>query len=234
VSSSKAGAPRGEGGDPLVPRKNTWSTHVKRAVDLLVGVMLLCVIGPLLLAVALAIRLVMGPPVLFRQSRPGLGGRPFELLKFRTMSEATDSGGHSLPDDLRLTALGRFLRRFSLDEIPSLFNVLRGDMSLVGPRPLLMAYLPYFTARERLRFDVRPGLTGWAQVNGRNATPWAVRLEHDAWYVEHQSLWLDLRILLTTPARVVAGKDVVVAPRSAMLDLDQERGGDGESRSRPA
>lgn len=197
----------------------------KRCLDLFVAVCLLLLLGPVMLATAFTVRVCMGSPVLFRQQRPGLARRPFSLLKFRTMTSARAPDGSLLPDGRRLTPLGVFLRRFSLDELPALLNVVSGDMSLVGPRPLLFKYLPYFTPREGRRFSVKPGLTGWAQVNGRNNTPWVARLEHDAWYVDNHCFWLDMRILLLTPARVLGGQDVVPNPRSVMLDLDEEREG---------
>jgi lipopolysaccharide/colanic/teichoic acid biosynthesis glycosyltransferase len=202
---------------------------MKRALDIVLSATLLILLSPVIAAVALAIRVAMGPPVLFRQVRPGQGERPFALLKFRTMTGARSPSGELLGDGLRLTHLGSFLRRSSLDELPTLLNVLKGELSLVGPRPLLMRYLPYFTARERLRFAVPPGITGWAQVNGRNNTPWNVRLEQDAWYVENRSLLLDLEILVRTLLRVAGGRDVVVDARSVMLNLDEERAGAGQS-----
>jgi lipopolysaccharide/colanic/teichoic acid biosynthesis glycosyltransferase len=176
---------------------------MKRAVDIAGGSLGLLLLGPVLLLTALTVRLAIGSPVLFRQARPGLHGRPFTLLKFRTMQEAHDERGHPLPDDVRLTRLGRFLRSTSLDELPALWNVLRGEMSLVGPRPLLTEYLPLYTPRQAKRHEVRPGITGWAQVNGRNALDWDQRLELDAWYVEHRTFLLDLRIIALTALKVV-------------------------------
>lgn len=181
---------------------------LKRSFDLACAALLLAALLPAMLLVALAIRLRMGSPVLFRQERPGLGGRLFIVYKFRTMRLATDARGEPLPDGERLTALGAFLRRTSLDELPQLFNVLRGDMSLVGPRPLLVEYLPLYSARQARRHDVRPGITGWAQVNGRNATSWPQRFELDLWYVEHAGFGLDLKILWLTVAKVFSGAGV--------------------------
>jgi lipopolysaccharide/colanic/teichoic acid biosynthesis glycosyltransferase len=178
-----------------------------------------------MLAVAAAVRWKMGRPVLFAHPRPGLGERTFVLYKFRTMVEQRGPLGKELPDTARLTPLGRFLRRYSLDELPQLWNVLRGDMSLVGPRPLQLDYLPYFTARERLRHTVRPGITGWAQVCGRNKAPWDERLANDVWYVENRSLWLDLKILAMTAILVLRHRNVVVDPRSIMKNLNEERAG---------
>ncbi|HYH83635.1 MAG TPA: sugar transferase [Longimicrobium sp.] len=175
----------------------------KRALDVAAAAAGLAVLSPLLLGVALAVRLRLGSPVLFRQTRPGLGGRPFRMYKFRTMRDAVGPDGEPLPDAERLTPFGRVLRSTSLDELPELVNVLRGEMSLVGPRPLLMEYLPLYSPRQARRHEVRPGLTGWAQVNGRNALGWPEKLEMDAWYVDHRSFALDLRILLLTVGRVV-------------------------------
>jgi lipopolysaccharide/colanic/teichoic acid biosynthesis glycosyltransferase len=178
---------------------------------------------PLMVILALAIRREMGAPVLFRQQRPGRGGRPFTLYKFRTMNDHRDDQGKLLPDEQRVTRVGRLLRRSSLDELPELFNVLRGDMSLVGPRPLLQRYMPYYSPRERRRFELRPGITGWAQVHGRNHLPWTERFEKDVWYVDHLSLRLDVTILLLTVKRVLKQENVLVAPQRIMLDLDEER-----------
>jgi lipopolysaccharide/colanic/teichoic acid biosynthesis glycosyltransferase len=158
---------------------------------------------PLLLVIALLVRVAIGKPVLFRQERPGLGGRPFTLLKFRTMTDATDANGRLLPDEVRLGRFGKWLRASSLDELPEIFNVLVGDMSLVGPRPLLMEYLPLYTAEQMRRHEVRPGITGWAQVNGRNAISWSQKFALDVWYVDHWSMGLDLRILWMTLVRVL-------------------------------
>jgi sugar transferase EpsL len=178
---------------------------LKRFFDILAACAILIVSLPVALIVALAILFAMGRPVLFRQPRPGLRGKIFILNKFRTMSEKRDACGNLLEDGRRLTSLGRLLRKTSLDEIPQLWNVLIGDMSLVGPRPLLVQYLPLYSESQRRRHDVRPGITGWAQVNGRNATTWEERFRLDVWYVEHQSFWLDLRILAITALRVFSG-----------------------------
>ena len=178
---------------------------VKRVMDVSIASLALIMLSIPMLIAALAVRLKMGGPVLFRQWRPGLKGQAFEVLKFRTMTDARDERGAPLPDERRLTATGSWLRRLSLDELPQLINVLRGDMSLVGPRPLLMEYLPLYTPEQARRHDVLPGITGWAQVNGRNAVDWEERFRLDVWYVDHQSLWLDLRILGLTLVRVLAG-----------------------------
>ena len=174
------------------------SSALKRAMDLAVCVAAAIVLSPLVLTTALAVRVMLGRPVLFRQQRPGLGGRSFEMIKFRTMRDLRDSRGDLLPDEVRLGRFGRWLRESSLDELPEIYNVIRGDMSLVGPRPLLMEYLPLYTAEQRRRHEVRPGITGWAQVNGRNAISWNEKFEHDVWYVDNWSLGLDLRILRRT------------------------------------
>jgi lipopolysaccharide/colanic/teichoic acid biosynthesis glycosyltransferase len=175
---------------------------MKRPFDVAVAATALLACAPLLLAVALAVRLVLGRPVLFVQERPGRHGVPFRLIKFRTMRDAFDAEGRPLPDGERLTGLGHFLRSTSLDELPELWNVLRGEMSLVGPRPLLMEYLPLYTPEQARRHEVRPGITGWAQVNGRNALSWEEKFRLDVWYVDNRSFWLDLKILWLTAVKV--------------------------------
>jgi len=174
----------------------------KRTLDFLAAVCALFVLAPAFFALAVAIRLRMGGPVLFRQTRIGRDDRGFQIAKFRTMTDARDSAGNLMPDEDRLTALGRLIRRTSLDELPQLWNVLKGDMSLVGPRPLLPQYLPRYTALQRRRHEVKPGITGWAQVNGRNALTWEQKFELDVWYVDHAGFWLDIRILLLTLLQV--------------------------------
>lgn len=188
----------------------------KRLFDAAVAAMMLILLAPVLLLVALLILARLGAPILFRQVRPGRGGRPFTIYKFRTMREEHDAAREPPPDAQRLTPLGAALRRASLDELPQLFNVLRGDMSLVGPRPLLMEYLPLYSARQARRHEVRPGITGWAQVNGRNATSWPERFELDVWYVEHRSFGLDLKILWLTLARVFSGSGVAQPGQATM------------------
>lgn len=180
---------------------------MKRGFDLLIAALAILVLSPLFVILALIVRSSMGAPVLFRQSRPGRGGKAFILLKFRTMRVAP-IGAEPLPDGERLTALGRFLRHTSLDELPELINVLKGDMSLVGPRPLLMEYLPLYSSEQARRHEVRPGITGWAQVNGRNAISWEEKFTLDVWYVDHQSMALDLRILWKTVAGVISAAGV--------------------------
>lgn len=181
---------------------------MKRTFDILGAVLLSVLLLPVLIIVALLVRMKLGPPVLFRQSRPGWQGRPFTLVKFRTMKDWRDSDGNLLPDAQRLTSFGKFLRSTSLDELPELWNVLKGEMSLVGPRPLLMEYLPIYSPEQARRHDVRPGVTGWAQVNGRNAVGWKERLELDVWYVDNCSMLLDLKILLMTISRVISRKGI--------------------------
>lgn len=173
----------------------TYRRWGKRAIDLAVVVPLGVALLPLGLLLAALVRWRLGSPVLFRHERPGLGGEPFTLLKLRTMRDLRDARGELLPDEDRLTPFGRFLRKTSLDELPGLWNVVRGEMSLVGPRPLLLEYLPRYTAEQARRHEVRPGITGWAQVHGRNRLSWREKFEHDVWYVDHLSLGLDLRIL---------------------------------------
>lgn len=174
----------------------------KRLFDIALASVMLLAAAPLLVVIAILIRIRMGSPVLFRQVRPGLHARPFEMIKFRTMLDATGPDGQPLPDGERLTPLGRFLRSTSLDELPELWNVLKGEMSLVGPRPLLMEYVPLYSPEQARRHEVRPGITGWAQVNGRNAIGWEEKLALDSWYVDHRTALLDLKILLQTAAKV--------------------------------
>lgn len=175
---------------------------MKRLFDLLVSLILFICLSPITMIVALAVRIKLGSPVVFKQQRPGLYGKPFYLYKFRTMTDTKDGNGQLLPDQLRLTTFGRILRKFSLDELPQLINVMKGDISLVGPRPLLMDYLPFYTAEQHRRHDVKPGITGWAQVNGRNAISWEEKFKLDVWYVDHHSFLLDMKILYLTVFKV--------------------------------
>jgi len=175
----------------------------KRLFDFFFSLIIICILFPFLVLVAFLILILMGKPVLFKQERPGLHGKAFYLYKFRTMKDERDGHGNLLPDDLRLTPLSRLLRRFSIDELPQLFNVLEGNLSLVGPRPLLMEYLPLYTPEQFRRHNVKPGITGWAQVNGRNAISWDEKFKFDVWYVDNWSVWLDMKILLLTVIKVL-------------------------------
>lgn len=176
---------------------------IKRLFDFTCALLGLLVLFPVIVLVAILIQSKLGSPAFFRQTRPGLKGKPFEMVKFRTMLDATDKHGNLLPDDERMTPFGSFLRASSLDELPELWNVLRGDMSLVGPRPLLMEYLPLYSKEQYRRHEVRPGVTGWAQVNGRNAISWEDKFKLDVWYVDNRSFWLDLKILFLTVKKVL-------------------------------
>ena len=188
----------------------------KRIFDFAAAGLLLILLSPLLLVLALFVRINLGSPILFSQARPGLTGKIFVIYKFRTMRDAQGQDGKPLPDAQRLTRFGKFLRTSSLDELPELWNVLRGDMSLVGPRPLLVEYLKLYSPRQAMRHDVRPGITGWAQVNGRNALTWSEKFELDVWYVERCSFGLDLRILLKTVADVLRQKDITASGHATM------------------
>ena len=198
---------------------------LKRSVDFFVALTLLIAVSPLLALLALAVRWKLGNPVLFAQTRPGLRGAPFKFYKFRTMTDARDTAGEPLPDAARLTSFGELMRKFSLDELPQLVNVLKGDMSLVGPRPLLMEYLPLYNERQAKRHAVRPGITGWAQVNGRNALAWEERFELDLWYVEHQSFWLDLKIIAMTAGRMLRPQGISQPGQATMTKFTGSRRG---------
>ncbi|MBF8795128.1 sugar transferase [Pseudomonas monteilii] len=189
---------------------------MKRVIDFTGALIGLTLLSPVILVVAVLIKRRLGGPVLFRQIRPGLGGKPFEMIKFRTMRDAYDSNGVPLPDSQRMTPFGSFLRSSSLDELPELWNVLKGDMSLVGPRPLLMEYLPLYNERQYRRHKVRPGVTGWAQINGRNALGWPEKFELDVWYVENRSLWLDIKIIALTVKKVVKRDGISASGEATM------------------
>jgi sugar transferase EpsL len=191
---------------------------VKRLVDIVGATILTVVLSPILAGLAAAIRLTMGSPVLFRQLRPGYKGRPFEVLKFRTMRAAVDAEGSELPDEERLTRLGVFMRQLSLDELPQLWNILRGDMSFIGPRPLLMEFLKWYSPEQMRRHDVKPGVTGWAQVQGRHAILFSKRLELDVWYVDNRNLGLDLKILGLTFLKVLSMRGAQPAQTDAEVD----------------
>lgn len=196
----------------------------KRILDILVAAAGLVVLSPILLLVAILVRIFLGTPILFRQQRPGYKGKPFYIYKFRTMTDARDPDGELLPDADRLTPLGRFLRRLSLDELPEIFNVLRGEMSLVGPRPLLMEYLPRYSSEQMRRHDVYPGLTGWAQVHGRNAISWGDKFRLDVWYVDHWSFWLDIQIILLTLWKVIKREGI---NQPGQETIEYFKGGEG-------
>ncbi len=210
----------GISGRMSLPRGGTLYARLgKRLLDVALVVTLMAVALPLAVAVAVAVWASLGFPLFFCQWRPGQGGRPFTLVKFRTMTGARDVSGEVLTDERRLTRFGSWLRRASLDELPELINVLWGDMSLVGPRPLLMHYLPRYTAEQARRHDVRPGITGWAQVNGRNALTWEEKFKLDVWYVDHLCLCLDLRILWMTIVKVVSGEGISAAGHATMPEF---------------
>lgn len=189
---------------------------LKRLLDIVIASTALVLLSPLYVFVAYKVKKNLGSPVLFRQTRPGLHGKPFEMIKFRTMKDALDEQGNPLPDSERLTPFGKMLRSTSLDEMPELWNVIKGDMSIVGPRPLLMEYLPLYNKEQAKRHDVRPGMTGHAQVNGRNAISWEEKFKLDTWYVENQSIWLDFKIMLKTVKKVIAKDDISEAGEATM------------------
>ncbi len=196
---------------------------MKRVFDLLASAFGLLLLAVPLAVLALQVRRKLGSPVLFTQVRPGLYGKPFRMIKFRTMTDARDASGALLLDAQRLTPFGRFLRSSSLDELPELWNVLRGEMSLVGPRPLLMEYLPLYSSEQARRHEVRPGITGWAQVNGRNAISWADKFALDVWYVDHRSLWLDVRILWLTVRKVLVRDGISAAGEATMPRFEGDK-----------
>ena len=200
---------------------------LKRGFDVSIALALLLLLSPLLALLALAVRRKLGRPVLFTQIRPGRHGTPFEFYKFRTMTEARNAAGELLPDAARLTPFGELMRKSSLDELPQLVNVLKGDMSLVGPRPLLMEYLPLYSERQSKRHAVRPGITGWAQVNGRNALTWEERFELDLWYVDHRSFRLDLKIIAKTAWRMLRPQGIAQPGHATMTKFTgPQRGGE--------
>ncbi|ADW20937.1 sugar transferase involved in lipopolysaccharide synthesis [Thermus scotoductus SA-01] len=200
------------------------SPLLKRILDVVGASFALLAFGPLMLYVALRIWREMGSPVLFRQVRPGLQGRPFVMYKFRTMTEERDADGRLLPDERRLTPLGKFLRQYSLDEFPEFINVLKGEMSLVGPRPLLMEYLERYTPEQARRHEVKPGITGWAQVNGRNALSWEEKFKLDVWYVDNWNLLLDLKILLMTIVKVLRREGISAQGHATMPEFKGSKG----------
>lgn len=196
---------------------------IKRAFDLIPTIPALIVLSPFLIILATLAAILLGSPILFRQKRPGWHGNPFFLLKFRTMTNARDANGALLPDALRLTSFGRFLRATSLDELPELFNVLRGEMSLVGPRPLLMQYLDRYTQEQARRHEVKPGITGWAQINGRNAITWEEKFKLDVWYVDNWSLLLDIKIIGVTIWKILKREGINQAGQATMDEFKSSR-----------
>ena len=192
---------------------------LKRVIDLSASLFALVVLSPIMIGLSGLIHLRLGSPILFRQQRPGLNGKSFIIYKFRTMTSERDVDGNLLPDVERLTRLGQFLRSTSLDELPELLNVLKGDMSLVGPRPLLLQYLDRYTSEQARRHEVRPGITGWAQVNGRNAITWEEKFELDVWYIDRCSLWLDIKILLLTAWKVIRREDISEQGQATMSEF---------------
>lgn len=189
---------------------------LKRLLDIVIASSALVLLSPIYALVAYKVKKNLGSPVLFRQVRPGLHGKPFEMIKFRSMKDALDTAGNPLPDSERLTPFGKMLRATSLDEMPELWNVIKGDMSIVGPRPLLMEYLPLYNEQQAKRHNVRPGITGYAQVNGRNAISWKKKFELDTWYVENRSLWLDFKIMLKTVQKVLSKDDISAEGEATM------------------
>jgi len=199
--------------------KGFYRLSGKRAFDLLVTLPSLIVLSPFMAVIALLVRMKISRSVFFRQGRPGLNGKPFILYKFRTMTEDLDGQGDLLPDKERLTGLGKFLRRASLDELPELWNVLKGDMSLVGPRPLLVSYLERYSPEQARRHDVKPGITGWAQVNGRNAITWEDKFRHDVWYVDNRNFRLDIKIIFMTILKVMKGEGISQPGQATMEEF---------------
>lgn len=193
---------------------------MKRTFDFTVSFGALILLSPVILITALLIRSKIGSPVIFKQQRPGLNGNPFYVYKFRSMTDQRDANGELLPDDIRLTSFGKILRKLSLDELPQLLNVVKGDMSFVGPRPLLMEYMSLYNERQLKRHDVRPGITGWAQVNGRNAISWEKKFEYDVWYVENRSFWLDMKILVMTVMKVFKSEGISQDGQATMTKFE--------------
>lgn len=203
--------------------KGIYRKYLKRPLDFLLSLLAIIILSPLFLLIAILVKINLGSPVIFKQERPGLNEKIFVMYKFRTMTDEKDENGVLLPDSLRITRLGKFLRSTSLDELPELFNILKGDMSFVGPRPLLIRYLPYYTDTERLRHSVRPGLTGLAQVNGRNNLDWDNRLATDVEYVNNITFIQDVKIILKTIIKTIKREDVTIVDKAPLKDLDVER-----------
>ncbi|HFU4000564.1 TPA: sugar transferase [Streptococcus suis] len=207
----------------MTRKQGIYESYLKRTLDVVLSFLALIVLSPVILVVAILVRLKLGTPIFFTQERPGKDEKIFKMYKFRTMTDEQDANGHLLPDSVRLTPFGKFLRSTSLDELPELWNILKGDMSIVGPRPLLIKYLPYYSEREKFRHSVRPGLTGLSQINGRNCLDWDTRLELDVRYSLNITMWTDIQILLKTVLKVVKREDVVVVDTGTIKDLDIER-----------
>ncbi|MBL1125255.1 sugar transferase [Streptococcus suis] len=210
----------------MTRKQGIYERYLKRTLDVVLSFLALIVLSPVILIVAILVRLKLGTPIFFTQERPGKDEKIFKMYKFRTMTDEQDVNGHLLPDSVRLTPFGKFLRSTSLDELPELWNILKGDMSIVGPRPLLIKYLPYYSEREKFRHSVRPGLTGLSQINGRNCLDWDTRLELDVRYSLNITMWTDIQILLKTVLKVVKREDVVVVDTGTIKDLDIERKND--------
>lgn len=210
----------------MTRKQGIYERYLKRTLDVVLSFLALIVLSPVILIVAILVRLKLGTPIFFTQERPGKDEKIFKMYKFRTMTDEQDANGQLLPDSVRLTSFGKFLRSTSLDELPELWNILKGDMSIVGPRPLLIKYLPYYSEREKFRHSVRPGLTGLSQINGRNCLDWDTRLELDVRYSLNITMWTDIQILLKTVLKVVKREDVVVVDTGTIKDLDIERKND--------
>lgn len=210
----------------MTRKQGIYERYLKRTLDVVLSFLALIVLSPVILVVAILVRLKLGTPIFFTQERPGKDEKIFKMYKFRTMTDEQDANGHLLPDSVRLTSFGKFLRSTSLDELPELWNILKGDMSIVGPRPLLIKYLPYYSEREKFRHSVRPGLTGLSQINGRNCLDWDTRLDLDVRYSLNITMWTDIQILLKTVLKVVKREDVVVVDTGTIKDLDIERKND--------
>jgi len=191
----------------------------KRIIDIIASIIILLLLFPVMIVISALIYFLIGTPILFSQQRPGIGGKPFVMLKFSTMTNDFDENGKLLPDGIRLTSFGKFLRKISLDELPELFNVLKGDMSLVGPRPLLMQYLPRYSPEQMRRHEVKPGITGWAQINGRNAIAWEEKFKFDIWYVDHQSFWLDVKIIFITIWKIIKREGISQLGQATMEEF---------------
>lgn len=205
-----------------------YAKYVKRPLDFILSLLAIIILSPIMLIIYILVRIKLGKPAIFKQQRPGKNEKIFTLYKFRTMTDEKDEDGNLLPDEKRLTKFGKMLRSTSLDELPELFNIIKGDMAIVGPRPLLIRYLPYYTEEERHRHDVRPGLTGLAQINGRNTTNWTERFKLDLKYAQNVSLINDIQIVLKTIMKVLKKQDILVGQEQVLLDLDEERKDDNK------